>query len=175
MAAVVVGIDQFGNGVQVFAVAEVRATVAALSALLGMGFGGIAIQWWRHRKPVEFVVPLLCGFIFAFVIPQGLRFVPTTRPLPEGIAFVVAALTIVAPLVWAWGFWPVVYRAVAERYWACRDKKHGDVWSIEKLPDGSTRTHPPRVRRPDDIRESVRKTLADDAQQRRTNKTVHTA
>lgn len=167
--------DIFDFG-QVFMIPEARAAAVALSALLGVWCGGIVIDCWRRRKPVELVVPLLIGFIFAVVIPQGLLLVPTSRSLPEAVANPLAVLTIIAPLVWAWGFWSVVYRVVAERYWAWRDKKYGDVWSIETLPDGSTRTHPPRIanRISDQGRmtESVRATLARDALDRSTRREI---
>lgn len=165
--------DLFDGWAQFFTMPEVRVPIVALSAILGIWGGGIVIESWRRRKPIDLVGTLLLGFVFAVVIPQGLFLVPTSRPLPEAIAYVVAALTIIAPLVWAWGFWSVVYRAVAERYWAWRDKKYGDVWSIETLPDGSIRTHPPRLanRRDDQGRmtEAVRATLAQDAQDRSTH------
>lgn len=159
---------------QAFMIPEARAAAVGLSALLGVWCGGIVIECWRRRKPVELVVPLLIGFVLAVAIPQSLLLVQTSRALPEAVADVLAVLTIIAPLVWAWGFWSVVYRVVAERYWAWRDRKYGDVWSIETLPDGSTRTHPPRLANPISdqgrMTESVRATLARDARDRSTGR-----
>lgn len=117
-------LDSFG---QVFTLPEFRVPVVALSSLLGMWFAVLVIAYWRRLRPRDLFGLLLFGFVFAVVIPQGLLFVHTSRPVPQFVAYVLAALAIVAPLVWVWAYWSVMYRVIAERYRAWRDNREGRI------------------------------------------------
>lgn len=115
-------LDSFG---QVLALPEFRVPVVAMSSLLGMWFAILVIAYWRRLSPMDLFGLLLFGFVFVVVIPQGVLFVHASRPVPQVVAYVLTALTIVAPLVWVWAYWSVMFRVVAERYRAWRDSREG--------------------------------------------------
>lgn len=118
----------------------------AATALMGIWSGVTVLSQWKWRRPSKLVPQLVLGFVVGVAFPVTVFAVnPGRQELPEPIAEALAWLVFAAAAVWAMGFWSVVYRAVSEWWWDRRDKKHGDVWSIETLPDGSTKVHPPRL------------------------------
>ncbi|SHU68398.1 Uncharacterised protein [Mycobacteroides abscessus subsp. abscessus] len=120
--------------------------VVAATALMGIWSGVNVLSLWKWRRPSKLVPQLVLGFALGVAIPVTVFVVnPFQQELPEPLAEALAWLVFASVSVWAIGFCSVMYRAVSEWWWDRRDKKHGDVWSIETLPDGSTKVHPPRL------------------------------
>lgn len=118
----------------------------AATALMGIWTGGNVLMLWKRRRPSTLVSQLVFGFAVGVAFPVAVFVAhPGGQVLPGPIAEALAWLIFASVSVWAMGFWSVVYRAVSEWWWDRRDKKYGDVWSIETLPDGSTKVHPPRL------------------------------
>ncbi|SLI00921.1 Uncharacterised protein [Mycobacteroides abscessus subsp. abscessus] len=147
MTTTVLAVDVFKSDLWVGS-AEIRLFMIAGFSAVGLLASVRTIQLWKRRKPSALAPLLIVAGLFGVVMPAVLAL--CVRPdreivLPDAVGFVVVVLYIAALVTFAYALLSVVYRAVDEWWWKRQDRKHGDVWMIEELPDGSTRTHPSRV------------------------------
>lgn len=143
----VLAVDVFKSDLWVGS-AEIRLFMIAGFSAVGLLASVRTIQLWKHRRPSALAPLLIAGGLFGVVMPAVLAL--CVRPdrdivLPDVVGFVVVVLYIAALVTFAYALLSVVYRTGYEWWWKRQDLKHGDVWLIEELPDGSTRTRPSRV------------------------------